>query len=484
MPAKDEKEDPKPVVRPSSGSSVYDKPRAPPIIRRPVPIAERDKYDYKPMSSKVKTSVTVDDEEYYDEYEDEVPLSTTTTTTQKPTRKPEVEQPERRYKPKRPNLRTAEQRMTTKKPQEEVEEPRRPFKKDEVIPKRQADDLRRPQKRPQEEPEYDRRTQKRPYDSEEVEEVKRPIKRPYDELEEVRRPIKRPFEDTEPRRPLKRPESTKRPEEYDDRRTKVEEEVRRPPKRTEDYEERRPIKRPVDDYEERRPFKNSPPKRTENRNTPRKVVEVSVEEDYEDYGSSSKEDIPPRPTKTIPKPEVVKEREPIVRVVKRPFLPSRGGNPYSSRGLQPIGTKAEVEKDQSDSSETRQMAFLAKSSSEEAYDDMTVAKNPQKEDPAIEDIFKPVTMRPKTDFRLAFRGDTHYRVATEIKASTPKSNEMYKNPLDINENEYDVTLNDALNPTIPNLPVRSEPTGFGTGKRNIYIYSQNYNYRRFKNTYI
>ncbi|XP_075219353.1 uncharacterized protein LOC142323501 [Lycorma delicatula] len=79
----------KPSVRPNSPStgSVYDRPRIPPKIRRPVPINERDKYDYTQKTSDVSpppTSETVkenrnqprkqqtDDEEYYeDEYEEE-----------------------------------------------------------------------------------------------------------------------------------------------------------------------------------------------------------------------------------------------------------------------------------------------------------------------------------------------------------------------------------------------------------------------------
>jgi hypothetical protein len=35
-----------------------------------------------------------------------------------------------------------------------------------------------------------------------------------------------------------------------------------------------------------------------------------------------------------------------VRVVKRPFLPSRGGNPYKARGLQPVGIVAEIQQQQ------------------------------------------------------------------------------------------------------------------------------------------
>lgn len=36
-----------------------------------------------------------------------------------------------------------------------------------------------------------------------------------------------------------------------------------------------------------------------------------------------------------------KEEKVAVRVIKRPFLPSRGGNPYKPRGLQPVGILAQ-----------------------------------------------------------------------------------------------------------------------------------------------
>ncbi|CRK96050.1 CLUMA_CG009487, isoform A [Clunio marinus] len=36
-------------------------------------------------------------------------------------------------------------------------------------------------------------------------------------------------------------------------------------------------------------------------------------------------------------PENIEDQRAVVRVVKRPFLPSRGGNPFKGRGLQPVG---------------------------------------------------------------------------------------------------------------------------------------------------
>lgn len=80
--------DGKPTLRvsgPASGT-VYDKPRVPPKVRRPVPINERDKYDYSKKTtdgnqsppqdhkktSKPPTKAEDDDDEYYDEeYEDD-----------------------------------------------------------------------------------------------------------------------------------------------------------------------------------------------------------------------------------------------------------------------------------------------------------------------------------------------------------------------------------------------------------------------------
>ncbi|CAH2002368.1 unnamed protein product [Acanthoscelides obtectus] len=123
---------------------------------------------------------------------------------------------------------------------------------------------------------------------------------------------------------------------------------------------------------------------------------------------------------------------PIIRKFKRPFLPSRGGNPYTGRSLEPIGEKA------------------ANPVTEETIvqDDRIVAA----EDDSSE---KAGPIRIKVPIRVKMTSDSPIATTT----TTTESNKV--NEADLLDENYDVTINEALSPIIPNLPIRSYPTGFG-----------------------
>lgn len=113
-----------------------------------------------------------------------------------------------------------------------------------------------------------------------------------------------------------------------------------------------------------------------------------------------------------------RESKPNLRLVKRPFLPSRGGSPYLPRGLQPVGF------------------YQNEYSTESTPIDMGSTISGVR----LLEHGQPILRSSSKD--QLFRGPS--------TTMQPKSNQKL-NIEDLYETEYDVTLNDALNPTLKPL---------------------------------
>lgn len=143
------------------------------------------------------------------------------------------------------------------------------------------------------------------------------------------------------------------------------------------------------------------------------------------------------------------KNRPYVRIMKRPFLPSRGGSPYLPRGLKPVGagiTTSEYTTEIYQSS--LKSAAIGNVQSFERQLPIT-RTNPNN-----------AYIQPQYQSQLQMHPST---ILNDLRTTTQHPQiESPRSPLDeIFTSDYDVTLNDALNPTLKPLSQSHEsPIGF------------------------
>ncbi|KAH8402824.1 hypothetical protein KR222_001891, partial [Zaprionus bogoriensis] len=171
--------------------------------------------------------------------------------------------------------------------------------------------------------------------------------------------------------------------------------------------------------------------------------EEVIEPSSEDQPTRSKVNSVPLAPAAPPKPL----RSSSVRVVKRPFLPSRGGSPYLPRGLQPVGVAV------------RQRLIGDTRTTDSTPIDMgsTISGVRLLEHGApllrgeIDGDTMPLTVVEQLPHPPRTTLPPRSALPTSIMSRRPDPQAPKLNLDELYENDYDVTLNDALDPTLKPL---------------------------------
>lgn len=153
------------------------------------------------------------------------------------------------------------------------------------------------------------------------------------------------------------------------------------------------------------------------------------------------------------------KNRPYVRIMKRPFLPSRGGSPYLPRGLKPVGSGITTAEFTTESFHANSKLSSNIGNGQLFGHNLPIPRtNPNNAYGQPQTLHQlPLALPPQP------QPHSHPHPAMDLRTTTQQPQiESPRSPLDeIFNSDYDVTLNDALNPTLKPLSHSHEnPIGF------------------------